>query len=307
MKPRRQYMLQWAVTPATLKRYRSHVVKFLTWCDDHKEDANTDEELDDLLLDYIHELYEEGAGKTSASMTLYGILMLVPNLKGKVPKSTQAVKGWHKQVPGRTYPPLTWELAVTIATQLSRAGAFRAAVGVVLAFDCFLRISELCNLLREDVADSSDGRIGSEHVGMILRLRTTKTGKNQWVTVLDPSVKQLLRMLLRDTKKGQPLFPYTTAQFRRYFKASCADLTLSSLYVPHSLRHGGATRYRHVLHWTVEDILERGRWASTKSARRYIQSGVALLLAMEVPSGISDIGMTLAKDPLSSLTLSQKH
>ena len=97
-----------------------HVKQFLDYCISQEEEDITDEqEFDDLLLDYIHHLYEEGYGKSKASMTLYGIINVLPNLNGKLPKSAQAVKGWHKQVPGRSYPPLTWELAVTIAVQMA--------------------------------------------------------------------------------------------------------------------------------------------------------------------------------------------
>jgi hypothetical protein len=95
--------------------------------------------------------------------------------------------------------------------------------------------------------------------------------------------------------------------FRRCLKATCSDLGLSDLYVPHSLRHGGATRYRHVLNWSIENILERGRWVSTTSARRYIQSGVAMLMAITAPPSITTAGVIMSKDPVIYITLAQKH
>jgi hypothetical protein len=108
------------------------------------------------------------------------------------------------------------------------------------------------------------------------------------------------------------LFPFASYQFRRVFKATCANLGISERYVPHSLRHGGATRYHHVHGWSIEDVLERGRWQSVKSARRYIQSGVAMLMAMDAPDHINRIAISMARDPYRhiisvSLSLSQKH
>ena len=51
-------------------------------------------------------------------------------------------------------------------------------------------------------------------------------------------------------------------------------------YVPHSLRHGGATcDYLYAGGESLEDILFRGRWASMKSTRQYIQQGPALMAA----------------------------
>jgi integrase len=93
------------------------------------------------------------------------------------------------------------------------------------------------------------------------------------------------------------LFPFETHSFRRLFKATCVNLGISERYVPHSLRHGGATRYHHVKGWSIEDVLERGRWASVKSARRYIQSGVAMLMSMAAPVHINKIAIGMARDP----------
>jgi hypothetical protein len=104
------------------------------------------------------------------------------------------------------------------------------------------------------------------------------------------------------------LFPFKPHQFRRVLKAICVNLGLSDRYVPHSLRHGGATRYHHVLGWSIEDVLARGRWQSVKSARRYIQSGPAMLMSMHTPKAISDISLIMARDPYNYImTLTQKH
>ena len=193
-------------------------------------------------------------------------------------------------------------LAITIGVQLHRAGWQRAGIGVFVAFDCLLRVSELCNLKREDVADTGDRRISTSHKGMILRLGKTKTGGNKEVTVNDTHAQHLLRLLVQHTKPKQPLFPYTTAYFRKLFKATVTDLGLSDLYIPHSLRHGGATYYRHVLKWTIEDVMERGRWAASKSARRYIQSGRAMLMEMDAPQSLLQLAVKLALDPSLYLT-----
>lgn len=303
-------MLEWVVTPGTLKRYKDCVIKFLQWTQDNQEDAQDENELDDVLLDYVHHLYESDAGKTAASHTLFGICLYLPALKYQLPKTRQAVKGWNKNQPGRSYPPITWELAQLVAVHLrhsKRRNADRHAVGVLLSFDCLLRIGELVSLRHEDVADTGDGRIGAEHKGMVLRLRRTKTGPNQDCRVQDPVVVKLVRDLVRRTKPGDRLFPFLAATFRKHFKDACADLRLSPLYVPHSLRHGGATRYRHVLKWSIEDVMERGRWVSSKSARRYVQSGVAMLLAMSVPPDIGKLALDVSGDLELLMTLPQRH
>ena len=406
----RRYFLQHAVLPSTQQRYSRSVDEFLAWIDDDGGDALTVDELDDLLLDYIHQLYEDGRGRTVASTTIFGILLRMPQLKYQLHQSHQAIRAWNRLVPASSYPPLSWELAVVIAVQMARAGYHRYGIGVLLAFDGLLRVSELCNLMSLDIAFDGDTR-SVEHKGTMVVLRSTKTGKNQWVMLHDPSVIRLVRWLVsqvhqpaitvtntrpsahfrasrvipipasttisrrsgrqramssigaeavvyadahRDliashrllaspsrvtqcqsmaigtnrrqlvandkrtcrfiasSSTARPsdvrLFPFKPHQFRRVLKAICINLGLSDRYVPHSLRHGGATRYHHVLGWSIEDVLARGRWQSVKSARRYIQSGPAMLMSMDVPKNISDIATIMAHDPYQSImSLSQEH
>lgn len=304
---RDRYLLEWAVSAETRVRYTRNVREFLQWVVDNDDDAQDVEELDDLLLDYIHELHGSGGAKSKAMGTFYGICMFEPQLKRKLVRSRQAIKGWNKRHPSRQWPPLTWELALAIAAQLARHNKPHYAIGVLLAFDCFLRVGELVALRREDIADDKDLRIAGEHKGMIVRLAKTKTGVNQSVQVLNPDVQHLVRHLVRNTKPKRHLFSFTTDQFRRSMRHVCAELGLSALYVPHSLRHGGATRYFHVLGMSMENILARGRWASTESARRYIQSGVAMLMAGDAPTRVVQLGLEMAKDVLLYLSLSQKH
>ena len=99
------------------------------------------------------------------------------------------------------------------------------------------------------------------------------------------------------------LFPVSADRYRRVFKQTCAALGLPSAYVPHSHRHGGATRW-HLLGHSIEDILMRGRWASTKSARRYVQAGRAMLLTTRVPDQVGVIARVLTRNVTLSLFLS---
>jgi integrase len=298
------FLLEKTVLPATADRYRKAFTAFIQWGMANDDDAEDEEEMDQLLVEYFHELFDSGRGHSVAATTLHALVWLHPELKYQLPRAAQAVRGWNKMCPGHSYPPLTWELAIAIGVQLTRAGRHRHGIGVVLAFDCLLRVGELVALRREDVVDTGDSRLGFEHRGMILRLRRTKTGNNKSVRVLTPSVIELVRGIVRDTAPRALLFPFSTAVFRRALKGTCAELGLSSRYVPHSLRHGGATRYFHVLGWPVEDVMERGRWASTKSARLYIQSGVALLMSMRVPDRIAATAVRLAQDPVLFFALS---
>lgn len=274
--------------------------------------------------------------------------------------ANQAIRGWSKVEPAVSYPPLTWELASSLAAHLSsRPEHAKHAIGVVLAFDCLLRVSELVNLKREDIAFDDDNRLGSHHPshaaaaavatsvrratagnrdgptvdtlsgsprgdrsaptdghtgmrrvgdphpGTIIIIRKAKTGRNQNVVLHDTSLTKLLHELVDVTRPGGYLFPFSAATFRSVFKKGCADLGLSKLYVPHSLRHGGATRYKHRLGWRMEDVMHRGRWASSKSAKTYIQASVAHAMSVMVPPQVHELGFEVSNALDEHLSLSR--
>ena len=72
----------------------------------------------------------------------------------------------------------------------------------------------------------------------------------------------------------------------------------SGPFVPHSLRHGGATAdYITQGSKFLEDILFPGRWASVKSTRHYVQQGPALLAAVStrIPAWQRESGHLIAQ------------
>ena len=299
-------LLEQSVTRGTLRMYRAATIRFIEWAIDHNEDPMDEHELDSCLHEYIQWLYDEGRSKSLAKNAIAGLGLYLPRLRKFLPTSRLALRGWSNVEPVQSYPPLTWELTCLLAAHSSEKSPdlARMGIGVVLAFDCLLRVSELVNLRREDIGFVGDERMGefeadakgqSNKTEAIVVIRHAKTGKNQWVELFDASLIKLLRGLVAVTKPGEFLFPYSASVFRRELKSSCAALGLSPLYVPHSLRHGGATRYRHHKGWSVESVAHRGRWVSCKSARIYIQSGVAMLLAMKVPRMIHLAGLKFSK------------
>lgn len=305
---RRHFLLESGYAKATVNKYRAAVSRFLQWCTAAQHTADTFEDLDDLLTDYFHDLYElnDGRGKQTARDTLYGVEMLMPRAKGKLLVAQRVANRWAKLKPAESYPPLTWELTVVVAIQMLRNGYHRYAVATLLAFDCLLRVGELCALRASDIADAGDARMGAQYRQTLVAIRQAKTGRNQSVAVTRDEVKALLRPILDDTKSGALLFPGGSAGYRRVFKSVCADLGLSAKYVPHSLRHGGAT-FLHLSGVPLESILIRGRWASHKSARTYIQSSRAMLMSMRAPRPIAEAAVILARDVPLSFALAQLH
>jgi hypothetical protein len=200
----KRHLVSAAYAPSTLTRYNDAVSHFLSWCHTNDLDPSSPESFDDILTDYFHHLYDTNQGKGAAHNTLYGILMYLPHLKHHLHLASKSLVGWNKLYPPKSYPPLTWELCCLVAVRLAMDGHLLHAVATLLGFDCFLRIGELVGLRRDDVADVKDTRMGGVSADMTLRLRSTKTGPNQWVVVENAAVKTLLR---RTPSLGTSSFP----------------------------------------------------------------------------------------------------
>jgi integrase len=302
-----RFLAMAALAPSTQAMYRRAALAFVGWLDSVDEDPADFDDLDVLIEEYLHLhwLGKHGHGKGFAANTVNGIIKLLPEAKGFLPRSHAALKGFEKSQPKVSYPPLSKTVAVALAVKLATDGRYRAGLATLVGFSCLLRISELVGLRREDVADHRrDPRVDNDTRLMTLRLRATKTGPNQRVVVDDPVVADLLADAARRTRVGDFIFPFSAAAYRCLFKSACSAMGLSALYVPHSLRHGGATWLVARGH-PVEEVMRRGRWASTRSARIYIQSGEASLLATQVPASVAAMGRAFMPILSAILALSQ--
>lgn len=173
----------------------------------------------------------------------------------------------------RSATPLSWPLTVVLALYFARHFGPAAAVALLVGFDCYLRVSELCRLTTADVRRPVDGGASSSRPVLVLRHTKTGRGRPQLVVVNRPLVAALLDDCVQHCRPGGRLFPFTPALFRRRLARACADLGLCP-FTPHSLRHGGATS-DFIAGVSVQRIMLRGRWLSFESCRRYLQLGRA--------------------------------
>jgi Phage integrase family len=288
-----------ALTPPTRHHYASALLRLLQFRRLTLPQllARSSVSIDQLVADYLNHLFCSGGSFTQAAHALFGLVHEAPRLRLKLHLARRSLKGWDRHRAHRSHPPLTWELTVAIALAMARRGHHAAATATVLAFDCYLRISEFSQLRRADIASAHDDRLGVHCTDMALRLANTKTGPNRFVAVMDLHVAAAVQGYLDSTTAvpaDQRVFGFTRDQYRRLFSSVCLDLGLSGLgYVPHSLRHGGATA-DFMLGSTIEQIMHRGRWAATSSAARYIQQGPALLVSQQVPPDLVTIGRVCA-------------
>jgi integrase len=281
---RHDFLQRASVKTKTLRVYADAMKDFTAWARQQGLEPRSDFEVDDALDQYIHFLFIDGggAGRQRAANTVAAVPFFLPRTRRRLHASQRALKGWARLVPSRSHPPMPWSTAVVLAISLVFDGELEAAVALLVSHRCYLRVSEMASVQLRDV-DAPVNRDG-DLVRVGIRLRRTKTGQNKWVRVSHPAVARLVYYVLtkRRAEGARPsdlLFATSAARFRRLLASHCARLGLRR-FTPHSLRHGGATT-DYMEGVNLENILVRGRWKSTKSARHYIQSGRALLMEAE--------------------------
>lgn len=299
--------------------YDRGVNAFIAWLRERSSDErkatsfNSYLELDMVLSYFLHELYTDPEGKISHAVgAVYGLEHLFPELKGHLGRSHQSIRSWRKKRPGKSKPPLDRNLAYFLAMRFARAGRLDLCLAVLLTFNCMLRVSELARLRMEDVFLPGDGRLSARQRVPLLRLGKTKTLRELSAEVDDPFVAALLKWWIRSCRRGQPVFDWCVsknekarrAAIGRYFRAAlhaeCKRCGLSKRYTPHCLRHGGASR-RAMDGATIEQVMALGRWASSKSALRYIQKARALALTAKIPPRVARAAAIIEANPAAAL------
>jgi hypothetical protein len=293
-----------AVKPDTYEGYRREVVAFLSWARARGHRLTSINIIDYHLCAYLHFIHCT-RGKGACSRALSGMAHFRPECRGRLGCSSLAMRGINRMQPGKQANPVAWHIAVLIAWFLSRVFGFRYGVATVVAGHCLLRVGELVRIRTTDVVERGDDRFGCTNPTMVIRLSKTKAGRVQSVSVDNPDVERLIIVLLRCTKAGERLFPFSEDKFRRVMAVACQRLGLRMHFTPHGLRHGGATE-----HWmrlrNIALLCLRGRWASEKSCLNYLQEGEMAYVAQHViPSHLRQLALVFVADIYG--TLSQTH
>lgn len=293
-----------ALAPASLTSYDRSLRNFLSFTRLSPQQLLSEPaaRLDRRLAVYIQHSFDTASPFTYASHALHAVAFHRPDVKSQLFVSRQCLKGWERVKRTASHPPLTWELTVAIACWLARSGFHAPAVGMLVAFDCYLRVGELTRIRLLDVVMPHDARMGDAHTGMAVCLARTKTGSNQSVAIHRAAVATVLCGWVRIVRCASgpdvnPLiFPFSAHRLRCLMRAACAHLGVGhTAYVPHSLRHGGATA-DFLLTGSIERVQFRGRWKSMESVRTYVQTARALLAAQTVSASLTALGKQLSAE-----------
>lgn len=270
-----------AEQPATQKRYQAAVDKFLSFL--NKEGIELPQkrvELDDILSEYIEHLWSEGEGRALASDTVAGLQHLDPRLKGTLPLTWRLLKVWsHNEIPNRA-PPFPENVLLAMVGHALFHNELLFALSLLLGFYGMLGTGELTGLSHSQV-EPGDGSGPA-----VISLGLTKSGKRhgaaESVTVY---VVDVVRRLVQWKQSKVKFLTPSPATWRKLFSDTLCKLGLDSFgFRPYSLRRGGAT-FWFGKHGSMDRLLVQGRWSAPRTAKIYINEGVAILAQLNVPFG----------------------
>ena len=270
------------VQPGTRKRYNAAVDQFLVFLRDEGLALPTSrDKMDPLVCDYLEHLWFQGKGRGLACDTLAGLQDLQPGLRHRLPAAWRLLKAWHQnEIPSRA-PPLAEHILHAMVGWAIFKGWISFAMSLLIGFYAMLRTGEILGLL------SSHIECGPHALQALVSLGLTKGGKRHGasesvVLGYEPVVK-LLRLWKKRASPSTPLTP-SPAKWRHLFNQCLEGLGISEMgFRPYSLRRGGATFFFQK-HQSLDKILVQGRWHTQKSARIYLNEGLAVLAQMRLPS-----------------------
>ena len=270
------------VQPRTRQRYEASLQQFFSWLEREglvlpKRVA----QMDNLVSDYLEYLWADGHGKSEANNALAALQDFDPNLRRKLPGSWRLLKAWSTaEIPVRA-PPMTIGLLDALCGWAVMQGLPDFALSLRVAFFGLLRTGELLSLTSKDVYIS--GPKGPAVISLGLTKSGARQGASESVTIVDTSVLPSLYSWKRRNSANSYLTSKPHA-WRKTFNQAIAGLQLTALGLrPYSLRRGGATFFfQH--HGSFDKLLLQGRWAAAKTARIYLNEGLAQLSEMQVPN-----------------------
>jgi len=280
------------------RRYASAVTAFLQFVQSWGERLESSDDMDYWLAMYAHHAHASNlASRGQVEKALAGLEHWLPEVK-PLRLSRRCLRGWHRLEPPQPAAPIPRDLAFSCAALAALRGYVDCAIAMLLAYDAWMRISEVAGLRARDVVDS---RAQHDPVGQCVAvyLPTAKTGRRQAVAIACPETATLVAAWaaarLQLAGPNALLFPDQPA-LRAGLAASLAafpDVEARGLHFTwHSFRHGGASRaFRAGM--LLADIMTRGRWAATTSAQHYLQAGRQLLLGIALPAEASELARRL--------------
>eukprot|EP00438_Fugacium_kawagutii_P027994 Skav202945 [mRNA] locus=scaffold422:428893:433714:+ [translate_table: standard] len=264
-----------------INSYDKALQKFFTYLQQNQLSLPTQKHLmDGLTSDYIEHLWSTGEGRALAADTLAAIQDAQPQVKGSLQGTWRLLKTWNTtELPNRA-PPMPMEVLEAMVGHALLKQRPLFAISLLLGFHGLLRTGEILGLTKRSFSITSDNQT------VLISLGLTKGGRRQGVS---ESVKLSLVDVTRRIKQwlDDPHSPQqltgTPHQWRKLFNETITALGWESLELrPYSLRRGGST-FQFRQHGSLDRLMLHGRWLAAKTARLYVNEGMAVLTSIAIP------------------------
>ena len=230
----------------------------------------------DLLSEYCEEyilhLYTMGQSRVAAAETLNMLVQSYGWLKPSLAGPWGMIRAWEYQEPSIHHPPIP---APVLRALVACALAWdwpKVAVMLALGFFALLRPVECIGLRRQDLALPSDHLEGDVLYVRIGAPKTRfRTSKDQHVRVDEPGLASWIAWTLASMPMWQRIWNGSLAAFRRRYEMLQLEVLKKVLFLPSSLRPGGATYLFRLFQEDLVKLQWRGRWRSFRMLEIYVQ------------------------------------
>ena len=268
------------VQSPTRKRYNNALQLFGDYLRVHRLHLPPDiSSLDPLVGDYVEHLWATGCGRALASDTVAAIQDSQPQTRNRLPSVWRLMKAWSmNEIPNRA-PPMPESVVQSMAGLAFFRSDYCFGISLLLGFYGMLRTGELLSVKSTHITMSR------ECGPAVLSLGYTKGGRRmgaaESVTIGVVPLCRFLWKWMHSTSRTSLLCP-TSHVWRQRFNVYLQDLKFHSFsFRPYSLRRGGST-FWFGQHSSLDKLCVQGRWASQKTARIYINEGLALLAELHL-------------------------
>jgi len=308
------------VGEAARRGYTHYVKLFGQWC--LQNGRRVDPQNPELpLVDYLDVLLALTEPSHVANTTAAAVIDRTPGLALKdMSRVTRALRGFRKTSPPFSRYGFADQIVAGLAVAAVARGRRTLALQIVTGSKGYFRPGELRQFVVEDlVKPVAGGQRALGHHGLIVapfqRAVPSKTLTFDDTVLFSLEEERWIGPMLEAVAEhqgpGKLLFGQAGGDEVRGWKAVVADLELPPRSTMYQLRHSGASSDLLAGRRAAADVLQRGRWESMRSLKRYAKPGQLQKLVADLPPHVQEfliwaeenlqgvlLGMVAAKLPL---------
>lgn len=177
-----------SVSAEIQNQYRSYYMKFEAFCRDNAIPFPPSlGDADPTLADFLDILYLDGKSASEGEKTVASVEFHNIHLKGHLPRSRRALRGWRKSMPPSSRLPLPRLAMFGIAMNLAAKGHLDRALMVIAGFNMYLRPGEALDLRKKNFVPPVK-KAGRQFKHTTVIIRDRDEGKPDKIGVFDNSL-----------------------------------------------------------------------------------------------------------------------